>query len=211
MLKFNKITVRALGFLNVTKTMKYQMAIRHRNKYRITMESNPPLPNLYSFTPLVFKTSYTFGKLNFYIPLVVQFLGNGWIRTKKIISVYSATVHVLYNYFTILFHIKKISLFSFLPSFENMAINPYFIHSFNFKRSFVNTHIKESISTHGIVNNWLTNWRMMDLFTYFSMLWGPEWYALSVPCVSNSKIHYTAFRKQTIQPNNKQINQSQYQ
>ena len=33
MLKFNKITVRALGFLNVTKTMKYQMAIRHRNKY----------------------------------------------------------------------------------------------------------------------------------------------------------------------------------
>ena len=29
-----------------TKTMKYLMAIRHRNKYRITMESNPPLPNL---------------------------------------------------------------------------------------------------------------------------------------------------------------------
>ena len=49
-----------------TKTKKYQIAIRHRNKYRITMESNPPLHNLHSFTP--FKTSYTFGKLNFYIP-----------------------------------------------------------------------------------------------------------------------------------------------
>ena len=95
----------------VTKTMKYQMAIRHRNKYRITMESNPPLPNLYSFTPLVFKTSYTFAKLNFYIPLVVQFLGNGWIRTKKIIFVYSATVHVLYNYFIIYFTLKNPIIF----------------------------------------------------------------------------------------------------
>ena len=98
--KFSVIKLSGF-FATFPKTKKYQMAIRHRNKYRITMESNPPLPNLYSFTPLVFKTSYTFGKLNFYIPLVVQFLGNGWIRTKKIIFVYSATVHVLYNYFII--------------------------------------------------------------------------------------------------------------
>ena len=35
-----------------TKTKKYRMAIRHRNIYRITMESNPQLPNHYSFSTL---------------------------------------------------------------------------------------------------------------------------------------------------------------
>ena len=49
----------------VAKTKKYQMAIRHCNKYRITMESNPQLPNLYSFTPFVFDYSITNGRTCF--------------------------------------------------------------------------------------------------------------------------------------------------
>ena len=149
-----------LCFCNFTKTKKYQLAIRHRNKYRITMGSNPQ-------TTLTFIHSHHwYLKLHIplvnwiFTPLVVQFLGNVWISTKKIFFVFSATVHELYNYFTIYFHIKKSHYFPFFLPLKIWHL-PLF---YSLIKLILYTYFKSIVEKICIL---FTNWGKICIFPLF--------------------------------------------